>query len=143
MNFGEKLSQLMRRGGLSDRKMAQIIELSPKAVGNLRRDAAPRPDTARRIAEHFKLPIEVLLDPDRELPPTKFDVFLGELEAARERADGTHPTDKPAAKALFNVLLAEQGERAEKRLLAEKLRGWAAEMLAYAERLDPPNKPLV
>lgn len=79
MTFGEKINLLKRHNGLSDRRLAEELDMSPKAIGNLiRRGATPRPWTARRLADFFGVGVSDLLD-------DTFEIDLAELENRREK----------------------------------------------------------
>jgi transcriptional regulator with XRE-family HTH domain len=78
MTFAEKIDRLKRHAGLSDRRLAKELEMSPKAIGNLiRRGATPRPWTARRLADFFSVGVSELLD-------DSVDLDLVELERRQE-----------------------------------------------------------
>lgn len=54
--------------GETTRSLGNAVGATSGAVTGWRNGASPRPDMAKRIAEHFGLSVETLLDDSRELP---------------------------------------------------------------------------
>ena len=141
MTFAEKLAHLQRHAGLSDRKLAQAIDLSPKAVGNLiRRNAVPRPDTAKKVAIYFKVALEEMLDPARGVPKTPLEKHLDGLTQDLSKATKLFPKNLAASKMAFDALSTERIRVDQNKLLASRLRKWALQMIDYANFLDPEGK---
>ena len=68
MKFSDKFAQLRRLKGATIRDVASALNVGVGTVGGWSHGATPRPKVAKQLADYFKLPVEVLLDDEQELP---------------------------------------------------------------------------
>lgn len=62
MNFGDVLRELLESSNLSQKKMAEDLNISVSAVGNyVRNNREPDFETLKKIAEYFHVSIDFLL----------------------------------------------------------------------------------
>lgn len=93
--FSEKLRRLMRVRGETTRSLGAAVDVTSGAVTGWTKGAEPRPDAAKRLADHFKIPVEVLLDDTRDLPGMAVD------EAQSPYLVGEKPPRSPQVDALL------------------------------------------
>lgn len=132
MLFAKKLDRLMRMKGETQRSLGAALELSHRAIGGWLNDSKPHRSTALLLAEHFGVPVDDLLDDDRDLP---FEKYLNELKAASDRAQAAYPGNEPAQQHAFDVLLAERNDKRT----AQRLRKVIAELADIAYGMDPKD----
>ncbi len=134
MQFAQKITSLMRRRGLSTRSLGAHVGVSNGTVAGWTKGAAPRPDAAKRLADYFQIPVDVLLDDARSLPV--------EYEAARvEEERQEHMVSAPlrlAASAADKL----SGTQAERQAAFEKYLRRIHEFRAAAEKVAGGNSTL-
>jgi|GEM_PF-2758276 len=129
MLFAKKIDRLMRMRGETQRSLAAALAISHRAVGGWLTGAKPHRGTALLIAEHFKVPVDDLLDDEKELP---FERYLGELREDRERAAKAYPANPDAQMHAFDYL----ADQRQKKRNATRLRKIIAELADIAYSMD-------
>jgi transcriptional regulator with XRE-family HTH domain len=72
VQFSTKLTILMGRSGLSQRALAERLQVSNATVAGWCKGARPRPAVAKQIADELGIPVRDLLDDTRELPGSDY-----------------------------------------------------------------------
>jgi len=63
MKLGDIIKELLEQQGLTQKEMAQILDISPSAFGNYVQNARePDYQTLKRIADYFHVTVDFLLD---------------------------------------------------------------------------------
>ena len=125
MKFSDKFAQLRRLKGATIRDVASALNVGVGTVGGWSHGATPRPKVAKQLADYFKLPVEVLLDDEQELPeflqikPTaaagaprasnqkpEFAAYLKFLRQCREEAERLGKGDQQKTIEIFDQMLA-------------------------------------
>lgn len=67
MRLGDTIKELLEQQGLTQKEMAQILDISPSAFGNyVQNTREPDYHTLKRIADYFQVTTDFLLDyPDK------------------------------------------------------------------------------
>lgn len=83
--FGEVLREKRRASGLSQRKLAELVQVDFSYVSKLENNRLPPPsgETVVRLAEAIKVPPEELLAAARKIPDAVGDQMVGEPSAQR------------------------------------------------------------
>jgi len=83
MTFGERLKQLRREGGVTQRQLADATNLDFSYISKLENDRNPPPaaDTIVRICEALKIPAERLLALKGKLPSEIQENVAGNVAA--------------------------------------------------------------
>lgn len=70
MDLPQKLRRLMREHGYTQAGLGQKLGISQRAVSKwLSHQSSPSAQMGKRLADHFAVPVEALLDDSMELPP--------------------------------------------------------------------------
>ncbi len=84
MTFLGKLQVLSNRRGQSLRTIALELGFDPSAPAQWkRRHARPRPELAKKLADYFAIPVDLLLDDSKDLP-VEYPPIRPATEAVRE-----------------------------------------------------------
>lgn len=78
MNFGEKLRQARKAAGMTQKELAQAVELKHNAVSNWEKGiSSPDPDTIRRLCEILRMPPNFFFDTEEStaLSGVEFALF--------------------------------------------------------------------
>jgi transcriptional regulator with XRE-family HTH domain len=117
----------MSRRGHTQASLGGVLDVSHRAVGKwLAGESRPGPAVALKLAEHFGVSIDGLLDDESDLPPDEMEQRYAEAKAVAEH----YPVDNPKARQLA---FEKQLERSAH---AQTLRETAKRLRDEAERLD-------
>lgn len=117
----------MNRRGHTQASLGGVLDVSQRAVGKwLAGDSRPGPAVALKIAEHFGVAIDGLLDDEADLPPDETERRYAEAKAVAEHYPEANPTARQLA-------FEKQLERSAH---AKTLRDTAKRLREEAERLD-------
>jgi transcriptional regulator with XRE-family HTH domain len=78
MTFGEKLRQARKAAGMTQKELAQAVELKHNAVSNWEKGvSSPDPDTIRRLCEILRMPPNFFFDTEESaaLSGVEFALF--------------------------------------------------------------------
>ena len=78
MTFGEKLRQARKAAGMTQKELAQAVELKHNAVSNWEKGiSSPAPDTIRRLCEILRMPPNFFFDTEESatLSGVEFALF--------------------------------------------------------------------
>jgi len=122
--FAEKLKSLMRAHGDTTRSLGEAVGVTSAAVTGWRKNAVPRPDVARQIADHYEVSVEALLDDSRELMATVIEepehhLASAPLAAAAALARDQHGATAAGQAAFEKYLSTLRGMRTEAEQLAQ------------------------
>lgn len=148
MQFPQKIVILMRKNGLTTRSLGAAVGVNNGTVAGWTKGAQPRPEAATKLAEHFGLPVEVLLDDTKELPEAQgrsIGVIYRQVEEAptmvREGFHGPIQAELHyrALETLFDTLLKE---REGKRLSPEELLDFREMLRSFIKGREKGRKAL-
>jgi len=127
--FPEKLERLMRTSGVTQRRLAEALGVSHRAVGGWLKGAAPRAEALKGIADYFGFGVEMLTDDRQSLPDqlapfevieeTRGYMVREPIEAAARAADRVGGTQSDRQQAFEHYLQTLRDIREE----AERLAG--------------------
>lgn len=151
----------MRRHGLSTRSLGARVGVSNGTVAGWTRGAAPRADAAKRLADCFGIPVDVLLDDARDLPAEYSERQVAEspgehlvaapLRAAAQMADRTPGTAAERQRSFETYVKLVRDLRAEAEAIAggnqalavTLLDKWLAAWMAGEHSLAPEDNAAV
>jgi len=134
MTFIEKFERLCRLHGLSERAAANRIGVNQSAISRWRsRGSLPRPSLAKKLADFFDTPVEILLNDDIEIPTA---VLWKPVRKAAEDAKKEFSNNEQAAQVSFDFRLLEKAHRATKATAANIFREKSAQLRKLAAELD-------
>lgn len=85
MTFVEKLEQLCRERGLSERGLAAKLSISQSTISLWRiRNGRPRPETAKRLADFFQVSVGELLDDTRPIAVSSAEQLEADQQSDRQ-----------------------------------------------------------
>ena len=129
----------MRARGLSTRSLGDAVGVSNGTVAGWTRGAQPRPDVAKRLADHFGLAVATLLDDTVALPADPWQEVQERYSSAAILAETVAgPAGSPGAQHVYEAKLYRGAWEREVREAAHALRSHAAALLTMAERLEAP-----
>lgn len=123
----------MSRRGHTQASLGGVLEVSQRAVGKwLAGDSRPGPALALKIADHFGVAIDGLLDDGADLPADENERRYVEAKAVAEH----YPEDNPKARQLaFEKQLERSAYAKTLRDTAKRLRGEAETLEQIADEL--------
>ena len=120
MPFIQKIERLADARGYSERALAKEVGFDQSAVSRWReRGSKPRRGLAKRLAAFFGVPLDVLLDDQRDIP---IGVFLADGREDADQAKRAFPRDDTAMEAIFTLKDARRARQRENARLANILR---------------------
>lgn len=134
VRFTEKLELLMRRGAHSNLSLGKALDgIAHTTVARWRKGSIPRGAAALKLAAYFKVPVEILTNDTRDLPP---DAALEEIQArygAVAALIEKIPADQPGLRQTIAEQLIEGGQH------TKALKETAKRLRDLADELDPPT----
>jgi transcriptional regulator with XRE-family HTH domain len=140
MQFSEKLRTLMKAYSLSQYAMAKKLNVSTSMVHGWLNGSRPQRRIAGKLANHFQVSAEELMDDRKPCPKDGLTHYLEDLQSWSDEARRKYLGNQPAiSEAIDKSMFASAFEVSEMALRNERAR-IARELRKLADSIDPPKK---